>query len=250
MLKKTTLALGLWTAILAGTPLSAQNYSTVYPVKFVCGYVNGNVPMLASPSLGGHLIYEDLKPGNYATVVNGFHTQLASDRLEAWAVADGLGPVQVRSLTFSAFETFDIGCPEIMTALGQSNGLIAEGWLLLFASAPNFNVKPVYTYSSQNAFWDHELWQIDNFNRAILVNDPACIPLYPSFFPPIFFAPCGMVIPPVPVGPPSIPGLTVGTGAGGLGLGASIDVEEVAAVALNPTVPADALPDLISHIMP
>lgn len=250
MIQRIPLALGLCALLFAGTTLSAQTYSTVYPVKFVCGFVNGNVPFLANSNTGGGPVYEDLKPGNYATVVNGLHTQLGGDRLEAWAVADGLGPAQVLSLSFSAFQTFDIGCPDIMSALGQSNGLIAEGWLLLFATSPNFNVKPVYSYSSQNGFWDHELWQINNANQAILVNNPYCIPLTPSFFPPIFVLPCGFVIPPVPVGPPSIPGLTVGTGAGGLGLGASIDVEEVAAVILAEPVEADSLPDLIAHIKP
>ncbi len=231
----------------AASPLSAQTFRTVYPVKFVCGFVNGNVPLLTNSNTGGGPIYEDLKPGNYATVVNGFHTQLQSDTLQAWAVADNLGPALVASFSFVAFETFDIGCPEIMAALGQANGLIVEGWLLLFATSPSFNIQPVYSYSSQNAFWDHELWQIVN-DRAVLVSNPHCLPIFPSLFPPIFVTPCGVAPAPRVVGPPSIAGLTVGTGAGGLGLGASIDVEEVSPVNLNNPVVADALPDLIRHL--
>lgn len=58
-------ALVIGLALAAVPAVSAQTFTHVYPVKFVCGFFNGAV-LLSSPPAGGNapLIYEDLKPGN------------------------------------------------------------------------------------------------------------------------------------------------------------------------------------------
>jgi|GEM_PF-4337728 len=222
-----TIALTAFAVIIAiAAPASAQ--TTVYPVKFVCGFVDGNIRILddseLTPDSQG---YEDLKPGNYATLVNIFHSGLNNERVQVWAKARGQRAVSLNSLDAIPFATLDVGCVDIATALGFSLGPELEGWLLLFTTSDEYSVSPVYTYASQNGFVDHRYHQVRaNGMQQFFGGEPV-------FNPFDGYIPSGIGMAPVSLPETGIQGAVVATGAGGLGLGASIDVETVDAVTLS-----------------
>ena len=146
-------------ASLAGTPADAQTIH-LFPCKVVCGYELGNVRLLNDTSPLNQP-YEDLKPGNYATVCNLFNydIQAPAQTVLPYIAVEGaglifLGPVNVPLLTNLAY-----GCVDIITSLGNPplNGTVFEGYLTFFTFDPDFHGDGVRTYSSQNAFERHDV---------------------------------------------------------------------------------------------
>ena len=233
----------------------AQLLRAVYPVKVVCGFVEGNVPLLSSTPGQMPRGFESLKPGNYATTVNVFHAEPFSDTLVAFFrdVSNGT-TVSLGSTSLGGFQSLDYTCPQIAQLLGATTAF--DGWLLLFATDLNFEISPVYTYESQNAFWDRRFYQYGPGTPIVQLGTPGIHPnwffvqrsalpnsIFPNNYAPIgtYSGPLGTVPAPGPV-----PGPTSGTGVitsamGGLGLGASIDVERVPGRALKEPVEASDL---------
>ena len=205
-------------ASLAGTPADAQTIH-LFPCKVVCGYELGNVRLLNDTSPLNQP-YEDLKPGNYATVCNLFNydIQAPAQTVLPYIAVEGaglifLGPVNVPLLTNLAY-----GCVDIITSLGNPplNGTVFEGYLTFFTFDPDFHGDGVRTYSSQNAFERHALWSYDPFGTVRLAFETLNLSL-------------PQITAPLPADVEIFleqEGLTA-SGAGGVGLGASIDVEEL-----------------------
>lgn len=210
-------------ASLAGAPAEAQTIH-LFACKIVCGYEVGNVRLLNNPNPVNQP-YEDLKPGNYATTCNLFNYDLSADSQPVfpYLAVEGaplifLGQVDVAALTANAY-----GCVDIANALGgpPANGTAIEGYLTLFTLDPDFQVDGVRTFESQNAFERHVLWSYDPF----------------GFFN-IHFQSLAITLPRITAPLPNTFGVNnrqemAGTGAGGLGLGASIDVEDVPRIDIN-----------------
>ncbi len=135
-------------AAIAGTFLfaaaaSAQTTATVYSGKFACGTVSGTLPNStdATPP-AAQVIYRDVQPGSYSTVMNIVHTpytppdtsQLASMNLTI--LVEGLGATTF-NLGFAPFTEKKIGCPIITQHLAQAfpafvaDGRFVEGYLHL-----------------------------------------------------------------------------------------------------------------------
>jgi len=210
------LALTALASLCLAVPAEAQTLS-LFGCKVVCGFQRGNVRLLND---NGPFPFpnppEDLKPGNYATTCNLFNYDLSAATQQVFpylAVEGGglifLGTINVGSLNAAAF-----GCIDIAANLPAPPPLIYEGYLTLFTLDPDFKVDSVHTYSSQNAFERHVLWQFNPFGPFGIV-----------------FQSLGLSIPRIttPLAGGGVLGAqyATGTGAGGLGLGASIDVEDV-----------------------
>ncbi|MCB1032890.1 MAG: hypothetical protein KDD47_03540, partial [Acidobacteria bacterium] len=152
-----------------------------------------------------------------------------------------------RNWDSGSFESQAFSCPEIAAAFGLSSGSVFDGWLLLFATSDDYEVAPVYTFESQNGFFDTQHWEVG----------PGFIaPIGPyalNWFNPII---TGTTYPPnmppwpyyVPAGGGSFPPSNqvaqrhvVAAGRGGLGLGASIDVERVEPHQLDEAIFSDEL---------
>lgn len=222
---KRTVLIGLVT-LLASIPLSgALEAQTIqfFPAKFVCGFELGNVRLLNDPSpLNPDTDpYEQLKPGNYATLLNVFNYNFQDQPIAVYAATAETGLVFVTSLTVRSFGTQRIGCPRIASALAPSfpvalNGQRIEGYAVIALPNRNFRGKGIYTFESQNAFERHLLWSVDLdgnirflWQRLHRTNGQITSPI-PNLFPAFPQAQS--------VG---------GSGAGGNGLGASIAVEEL-----------------------
>lgn len=217
-------ALGLALILLAGlaTEATAQPVAQVYPVKFVCGYETGDVPLLSNPDPFPHK-YEELKPGNYATLINVLNVDFTVQQLSFTpaVVIDGLGPIGFPvATTLAPLELDQIGCPEILSALtpflpAPPVGEVFEGYVVLIVP-PNdpLQVDAVYTYESKDAFDKHIVWGLGedgvllDFVLRLLFGGAKI-----GEFPPVV---SDVVVRDI-----------AASGAGGLGLGASIDVERV-----------------------
>ncbi len=233
------------------TAASAQLFTHVYPTKVVCGFKEGNIPPLSSFPGSPPREYEDLKPGNYATTVNVFHSELITNRLQAYIQLPNGRLTLLRPWDARSFVSEQFSCPEIAAALGLSVGSVFDGWLLLFSTSDDFQVSPVYTFESQNGFYDTQHWEVGpNFIAPLgpyainWFNPRITGPTFDPFFPPwpIFF-PAGSPTPPPPSGQVTQRHV-VAAGRGGLGLGASIDVETVEPRRLDEPVTADTLSDM------
>ncbi len=222
--KRLILGLALALVLIVGVvPAFGQAVAQVYPVKFVCGYQIGDVPLLSDPSpLTPPKPYEELKPGNYATLINIINTDFTTvnQSFTPAFVIEGVGPISSALIrTLAPLATTKVGCPEILRTLTPflptaPIGQVFEGYAL-FVTTPNdpLQIDVVYTYESKDAFKEHIVWGLGPDGT---VPDGALNLLHSGFkfgnFPNIF----------------DFPVIDIGaSGAGGLGLGASIDVERV-----------------------
>ena len=215
-------ALIAFSSLLAAAPAEGQTIH-LFGCKVVCGFQRGNVRLLNDPGpFAFPHAFEDLKPGNYATTCNLFNYDLSANTQPVFpylAVEGGglifLGTVNVGSLNANAY-----GCRDIAANLPAPPPLVYEGYLTLFTLDPDFKVDSVHTFESHNAFERHVVWQFDPFGP---IN--------------ILLQPLGLTIPRItnPIGAAGVLGTQFATssGAGGLGLGASIDVEDVRRIDIN-----------------
>lgn len=215
-------------SVVAAAPAEAQMIH-LFGCKVVCGYQFGNVRLLNDNGpVPFPPQFEDLKPGNYATTCNIFNYDLSANAQPVFpylAVEGGglifLGTVNVGFLNANAY-----GCRDIVANLPAPPAGIFEGYLTLFTLDPDFKVDSVHTFESQNAFERHVVWQFDPFGPIS-----------------ILLQPLGLTIPRItnPIG--AAGNLTrqfaTSSGAGGLGLGASIDVEEVRRIDIDLSVLTD-----------
>jgi len=216
------LALVALASLVTAAPAEAQTIH-LYACKVVCGYQPGNVRLLNDTGpVPSPPPFEDLKPGNYATTCNLFNHDLSAPSQPVFpylAVEGGglifLGTVNVGFLNANAY-----GCRDIVANLPFTPPGVFEGYLTLFTLDPDFDVKAVYTFESQNAFERQLLWQFNQFGAFGLA-----------------FQSLGLTLPRITA--PLAPGGALGaqwataSGAGGLGLGASIDVEAVGRIDIN-----------------
>ena len=195
-------------------PADAQ--TTIYPTKYVCGFQPGNVTLLSDPNPNLLDDYVDVKPGNYATTVNAVNLCLTPQLLYPFVTDDEYGgPFALPPVTVQPFQAFEEACPVIRGALPPDGPLgVIKGYTLFLTASDCFEVTGVYTYESQNAFERHVLWGLqDNGAPGVVIS--------PSWgVGPIL----GSIPDPVP-NPGLDPPVIAGSGAGGLGLGASIDLE-------------------------
>ncbi len=212
---------------LGAVPAEAQTFH-LFPCKIVCGYQLGNVRLLNDTSPLNQP-YEDLKPGNYATTCNMFNYDLdaATQPVFAYVAIEGAGLIFLGQLNVAAFTANAFGCVDLINSLPPPppNGTAFEGYLTFFTLDPDFHFDAVYTYESQNAFERHVFWFYDSwgpfgiaFQTLGLVLKNMTNPLSP--------VPTGSVLPSQ---------FATASGAGGLGLGASIDVEEIDRIDINLT---------------
>ena len=231
---RCTLAAAILISVLFPALAGAQT-SSVWFAKFVCGYQTGNVPLLNNPNPPiDNTTYEELKPGNYATVVNIVNTSLNQETVFVNAMVTTGDPVTT-SLNFPVAaqpvlgllpapgigSNMRVGCPAVVAAMIANGappptpGGIVEGHFVIFAGSggANLQVDAVYTFESQNAFERHVLWGSDELGLTGIVRDLQTLTL------------AGIL---APFDPKTFAeGLKdiAASGAGGLGLGASIDVE-------------------------
>ena len=220
-------------------PAQAQVFNSIYPTKVACGFVPGNVPPLAGqqPFVGIQPNTDrDQEPGHYATIVNVLQTQFANNSVVAFFVQDGQPGVGIplNTAVLGAFRSLDVGCTDIAPFIGLGGGAPFEGWLVIAATQPTLEVSPVYTFESQNGFAEHRVHQVlQGGQRLQLLNVPPANPFD-------LFVPGGVAFV-LQLALQTQAGDVHVSGAGGLGVGASIDVETVDAVALVPPMFA---PDL------
>ena len=226
-------------ALLVTLASSAGAQLITYPAKFVCGYQPGNLPFLNDGNVQpGPDSYEMVKPGNYATVVNILNLNTTVQPVTPFIIltdladAPGLPAPQVAlpvlNLAFATAVRFD--CQDIANAIlaagGTVNGNVIEGYLTLSTSNARFTVDAVYTYLSQNGFKElHWLASNSGFIGAF----------GSTYFHPIIALTSALVFSQsvnLNMGAPKE--ALGGAGAGGLGLGASIDVETIAPVNMSP----------------
>lgn len=235
---RTVRRLALLAVILAfwgsTVPASAQLFS--YPAKFVCGYELGDVRLLSDDSPLHHE-YEHLKPGNYATLINLLNNTLVDQTITIFAVTQETnGQFPGATFPLASFATLRIGCPEIAAVLAPIfpvplTGQVIEGYALIVANTANLRVDDVFTYSSKDAFKEHIVWVLNEDGTASAIElVQGGFKLGP--FPPIQF--------------PFFAQDMGASGAGGLGLGASIDVEHVEPTPLG----ADEVPAGIKALLP
>jgi len=217
-------ALALVGAILAAAPAAGQSIDPVpvpvikvnfFPSKFVCGFQRGNVPLLNDPNPVLNPYYEHVKPGNYATTFNVLNLNLDHQTISFYVsepdVYDGLKFVGSRWIP--SFGTTQFGCPDIAAGLGTQNGSFFEGYLLIVVKNDQFKVTGVYTFESQNAFERHVLWRLRSDGSSGIESEltsDSLTALTRPLGPVDFIGPFKDI---------------AASGAGGLGLGASIDVE-------------------------
>lgn len=149
-------------------PLLAQTANTsMYTVKFLCGFTDGRVPRLNDPS-PLPAPYRAVEPGNYGTVIN-----LKSATLMDFETVSIAGGVQVRGLTtghglnlsnitLSPGDVATIDCTAITTRLSQppgtfvNDGRFVEGYVtlthdLVDPAILQLDVTAAYTYAIQKA---------------------------------------------------------------------------------------------------
>ncbi len=203
-----TLALTLLLSAQAQAQLLPLRPSFVYAAQFVCGYVQGATPPQAN-SPGATVpapLPDDFQPGSYATALNLFNPSfrsVANIRMFA-SVADGgttpVGP----PITLAAFRTEKITCQDIVRDVARlipgnlANGEVVEGFLYTTRPADDLEMQAVYTYSTK-----------DGFKEFLGVDDA-------GFVVPVAGREAETEFPLISIG-----------GAGGLGLGGSIDVEKI-----------------------
>lgn len=235
----------LFTLLTAASPaLWAQTANTLFPIKFVCGHSAGTVPSQRTGAAPNSL-FRILQAGNYSTAVNILHNQLTADVVSFFAIAEGYNGVPViNQLNMAAFESTTVICPEIQGAFGISAETEVEGWLIMAASSPDFSVEVVYTYANYERFIDHRYRQVTGPSVPFFT-------LFPQGPEDTTLITPGLPIVPLPVATPANPSgdyAVAGSGAGGAGIGASIDVEKVEPVALNEPINPDQIIEFIRQL--
>lgn len=230
------LALVALASLVSAAPAEAQMLH-LFACKVVCGFQPGNVRLLNDPSpFPLPHAFEDLKPGNYATTCNIFNYDLsaASQPVFPYLAVEGGGLIFLGTVNVGVLNANAYGCRDIAANLPAGfAGLLFEGYLTLFTLDPDFKVDSVHTFESQNAFERHLLWQFDPFGGFGIV-----------------FQSLGLTVPRItnPIGGAGVLArqFATGSGAGGLGLGASIDVEDVRRIDIDltpmPAADRDRLP--------
>ena len=168
----------------------------VYIAKFVCG-----PQAIPATRIGQITNYSALQPGNYATALNILTLIDNQPSISVYASMDDHNgnPLVVQLPISRVFETHTVTCDEILSALGVNVGPEAyEGFLYISRRQSDLDVQVVYTFASRDSF--NEFRGVDN-NGNVVVN-------------------------------PEVGIISIG-GAGGLGLGASIDVERVKPINRN-----------------
>ena len=207
--------------VLTTIPAQAQSidFFRLYPVKFVCGYEQGDIPIASNDKPGK---YEELKPGNYATVINILNATISEKTVYIYVARANDTLRFMTAISIPALQTRKIGCPHIARTIGESSGRAFEGMVELFATNDHFEVWSVLTYATLEAFERHRVYGFNDKDQTISPirsegSGPASLPG------------------PVLAGSTDV----AGSGAGGMGLGGSIDVEEVPPRLLNPIVSKD-----------
>ena len=235
----TIFLLACFLALGAVTTLHAQ---IVFPTKVVCGFEIGLIPLLTNDTTfnPGSSSYEIYKPGNYATAISMWNHNIAPEPVSVGFVINFPPPsnppsvfVPMPQKILPGLGTQAWGCPEIVTAvLATGNpslinlvqGQRFDGVVLLNTIDARKSVEKCVTYAAEHAFKEF------HFIGSNFV------------FTGTLFAAFGDTLSTVfkqlePIELPLDQNAIGGAGAGGLGLGASIDVETVAAVDLAPPTP-------------
>ncbi len=208
-------------ALGAATTAQAQ---IIYPAKFVCGFETGLIPFLTGDNTfqPGPDSYEMFKPGNYATVVNMWNRLNIQQAVLTAAVVtfeDAAGNV----FSFAAPLPIQFIAP--LGALRYHCGHIAAAINALLNPPDSAkDVDAVYTYAAEHGF---ALYLFLGSSGAFTgTNLQSFAETLSTLFSRLDFGEGG---PLEAIG---------GAGAGGLGLGASIDVEPIDPVDLtNPNAP-------------
>ena len=235
-------------ALVTLLPGTAEAQPFAFPGKFICGFEQGNVPFLndpeplpAPPVTGDD--YEDLKPGNYATVFNVLNLNITDQQVDFFVSIEGQPVANVASLAVAPFGTLTVGCQELVDGLLDTGAILDgsafEGFLIPTTLNANFVVDAVYTFESQNGFKEHIFVrsngdQAQNQSQYSNIQNTLAGVTGTST---VYLGPAGAFPPAGPV--------VAGSGAGGLGLGVSIDVERLSAVNISPmpaAPPADTDP--------
>ena len=243
----------------AAQPAESQSVFGYFP-KFVCGFQTGNVPLLNDPNPPiDKDSYEAFKPGNYATTVNITNTTLNPETVSVYAMVTTGDPTipSVRAPVVTqvisgllglgaGFGTnFEVDCQDIadaFTAIGlPPPGSIIEGNLFILPNSGNatLQVDAVYSYESQNAFERHVLWG-NNFDVTTNFGEKGTGAQNSASLGDLLKRLEAMEFP----GFENI----AASGAGGLGLGASIDVERCPAVEIDISSLPGGMPDLKMRI--
>ncbi len=175
----------------------------VYAAKFVCG-----AQTQAAIQIGQTVAFADLEPGAYATALNIFSLSQGQPQIDVYASVHGsaFDPLVAQFSSPRAFETHTVVCNDIMQVVPpnpRGTGEVVEGFLYITRRQPDLDVQAVYTYANREKF-EFDKW------RGVTSD--------------------GYV---VPVPEEDIAGDLIsigGAGGGGLGLGASIDVERIAPI--------------------
>ena len=202
--------------------VAAQAQVTGYPGKFICGYEEGNVPLLNDPTpLVPAKPYENFKPGNYATTFNVLNLNPDPQEVRFIFATSNLPHARVATINILGYSSVDVGCEIANPFLSPTFfGQRFEGMLVPVTNNANFIVDAVYTFESQNAFERHLVYEDGGSNWTF---GQTLDQILFDFTPPtVFFQ------------------AEAASGAGGLGLGASIDVERLDPVTIIPTMVEDA----------
>jgi hypothetical protein len=221
---KSLLSFGLILVASIGvfSPVMAQDGEWVYSTKFVCGFQVGDIPLLSDEDPFPHA-YEALKPGNYATTVNIFNATPFVQKLYpqiSYKNKEGkfvVIPLYDAEVSIKPYQTPCVPCGDIVDAIRTYTGDVLSGEAfegIVFIRSKNqaWDVRTVNTYASQNAFERHLVWGLNQNGSIAVVRT----------FTPVLI-PGGSVVFPINFQVFDI----AGSGAGGLGLGASIDVNYV-----------------------
>ncbi len=221
----SVLSLQLWTLMLAvcfllSETIQAQTFARLYPAKFTCGFQTGHVPLLSNPQIAQS--YEDFKAGNYATAINVTNVTLGSPQFWAYVAL----PNDRHHIFFLGEFRLPLGgvtkidCPKIAAAALQSDGEFFEGIVYIYANNDSFKVDAIYTYSSRDALERHIVWGLHGPTSTFGALESL-----------------GAEHSPLVVADPDFPATQIAaSGAGGIGLGASIDLEEVRSRLLTPSI--------------
>lgn len=204
-------------AILAGTlafywtPADAQRISpsaittNLYIAKFFCGFRAGQTPPQINKGLGGGTplpnqlspAFRGFQPGSYSTTLNIFNTGSATASFSVFASIDGVATTpNVATVNLGTFRTRQLGCGEIASGLAPS---VAGGLI-------NGDLVEGFLYI-QRTKQDLDVQAVYSYTSIDAFHE--------------FRGDDGLV------------GGTGAAGAGGLGLGASVDVERIAPLKSN-----------------
>lgn len=202
-------------ASFATAPAAAQLTEIhLFTCKVVCGFQLGNVRLLNDTSPLNQP-YENLKPGNYATTCNLYNYDISApdQTILPYLAVKGVPLFFLGAFTIPALDAGAFGCIEIVNAIvPPPTGFAFEGYLTFYTFSPNIRVDGVHTYSSQNAFKEHYIWAVDAFGQLIRVSGSLGLTV-------------GAITSFVNLAGDFVESQFAASGAGGLGLGASIDIE-------------------------